>query len=70
MPSIEKLAEARKRAAGRLLLARCCLAWLPIVMLHLYEQKPIGLGTLALYVIGIPAGLAIYDRLTSKRLEN
>ncbi|KGG86183.1 hypothetical protein P245_20920 [Comamonas thiooxydans] len=67
MPSIEELRETRKRAAGKLFLVRCCLAWLPIAMLHLYEQKPIGLGALALYVIGIPAGLAIYDRFILKR---
>lgn len=67
MSSIKELKQERKRVTARMFLARCCLAWLPIALLHLCVQKPIGLGALALYVVGIPAGLAIYDRFILKR---
>lgn len=55
------LQEQRARVSAWLFLARCCLAWLPIGVLHLIGQRSIGGTELALYVIGIPALLWLYD---------
>lgn len=61
---LEKLVLQRQKVAGKLFLARCCLALVPLVLLHLFEGRGASVSLVVFYMVGIPLLLWGYDRIT------
>jgi hypothetical protein len=66
-PALDQLLRKRRELSARLFLIRCCIALLPVVLLHVIEQRSISFGAIVVYVVGIPALLWLYDRFILRR---
>ena len=62
MNKLDRLIEKRRVVVASLFLFRCLIAWAAIAAFYLFDGSAINLVSFVIYIVGIPAGLTIYDR--------
>ncbi len=63
MNNIDKLKKKRNKINIMLFFLRCLISLLTIIVIHIFLEKNITLRNFFIYIIAIPLGLAVYDKL-------